>query len=78
MTREECEKLIKQKIGEIWIAYKEYRGNTNYLTMVILGDIISFNNRCWQAGEDEKKPIDWHGNIRCVDAKYDKRRIFGK
>jgi hypothetical protein len=58
MNREECEKLITEKLLEIRKIYKEYNPNGDYLTAHITNNHVDFNNEYWEGGNDEEKPID--------------------
>lgn len=62
MTREELIKEIAKRMKEIRELYYSVYPEGNYLTMYFEKNIVSFNNRHWEGGEDEKYPIDYHEN----------------
>ena len=59
MDREECERLICEKLIEIQKIYKEYNPKGEYLNLTIFNEGVSFNNARWKGGEDEDKPINY-------------------
>lgn len=62
MTREELIKEIAKRMKEIREFYYSVYPEGNYLTMHFEKNIVGFNNRHWEGGEDEKYPIDYHEN----------------
>lgn len=62
MTREELIKEILKRIKDIKELYYSVYPEGNYLTMYFEKNIVSFSNRQWEGGEDEKYPIDYHEN----------------
>lgn len=62
MTRDKCEKLITEKIKEIYEIYKQYNPEGKYLTACITDGHIFVNNKCWktedEVGDDYDTPID--------------------
>ena len=62
MTREELIKEIAKRMKEIRELYYSVYPEGDYLTMYFKKNIVSFNNRQWEGGEDEKYPIDYHEN----------------
>ena len=67
MTREECEKAIKEKLMEIRRIYEEYNENGDYLSATIWwrkegSDInaVTANNTYYKSGHpDYTKPINF-------------------
>lgn len=61
MTREQCETKLMKKAQEMVAILHKYNPECKYLSAVYIGEDgkphISINNRAWQGGEDEKKPI---------------------
>lgn len=62
MTREELQKEIAKRVKDIRKLYYEEYPEGDYLIMHFEKNIVSFNNRHWEGGEDEKYPIDYHEN----------------
>lgn len=62
MTREELQKEIAKRMKEIRELYYSVYPEGDYLTMYFKKNIVSFNNRQWEGGEDEKYPIDYQEN----------------
>lgn len=62
MTREELTKEIAKRIKDIRELYYSVYPEGSYLSMHFEKDLISFNNRKWEGGEDEGFPIDYHEN----------------
>lgn len=56
MRRQECEKLICDKLEEIREISQEYNPGTDYIAAAIYNDSVSFNNKYWE--EDEKYPLE--------------------
>ena len=55
MTREECEKILIEKLKEMQEIYKQYNPEGEYLTMCIMTDYLSINND--YSNEYAAKPI---------------------
>ena len=66
MTREELIKEIAKRIKEIRELYYSVYPEGNYLTMCFEKNIVSFNNRQWEGGEDEGFPVDYHENEKFI------------
>ena len=66
MTREELIKEIAKRIKEIRELYYSVYPEGNYLTMYFEKNIVSFNNRQWEGGEDEGFPVDYHENEKFI------------
>ena len=62
MTKKELIKEIAKRMKEIRELYYSVYPEGDYLTMYFEKNIVSFNNRQWEGGEDEKYPIDYHEN----------------
>ena len=62
MTRDELIREIAKRIKDIKELYYSVYPEGDYLTMYFEKNIVSFNNRQWEGGEDEKYPIDYHEN----------------
>ena len=68
ITREETEKTIRCLMEDIWTEYLKYKPDGRYLdiSLIISPDVeggtlfISANNRYWEGGEDENRPINFH------------------
>lgn len=60
MTREKLTKEIAKRMKEIRELYYSVYPEGNYLSMHFEKDLISFNNRKWEGGEDEGYQIDYH------------------
>lgn len=56
MTREQCELKIATYMKCIKDTYKEYRGNSDFLSLVIVNGDIDFHNRYYD--EDSDFPIN--------------------
>lgn len=66
MTREELTREIAKKLKDVRELYYEVYPEGNYLTMCIRRNVVMFNNRHWEGGEDEEYPIDyWEGGEEC-------------
>lgn len=61
MNRQDCEKIILEKMKDIVAIYHEYNPDGNYLTLSYLDEqsqpMIMFNNRHYD--EDSENPIDY-------------------
>ena len=55
MNREKCERTIIGLLRAAKTIYKAYAPNSDYLSMVIVGDTVFINNRYY--GKDAKTPI---------------------
>lgn len=60
MTREELTREIAKRVKEIRNLYYSVYPEGSYLSMHFEKDLISFNNRKWEGGEDEGYQIDYH------------------
>lgn len=56
MTREECEKQIRDLMIQIRDVYREYNPSGNYLAMCIRGEDLMMNNSYWS--KDADRPLD--------------------
>lgn len=55
MNREECERTIIGLLQAAKTVHKEYAPDSDYLSMVVIGDTVLINNRFYD--EDAKTPI---------------------
>lgn len=62
MTKKELTREIAKRIKDIKELYYSVYPEGDYLIMYFEKNIVSFNNRQWKGGEDEKYPIDYHEN----------------
>lgn len=62
MTKEELAKEIAKRVKDIRELYYSVYPEGNYLFMYFEKNKVSFHNRHWEGGEDEKYPIDYHEN----------------
>jgi hypothetical protein len=62
MNREEAEQKIAEKLKEIKAITEEYGMVSGYLTLLVLGDNIMFNNEYWEVGEDYEAGRDYEVN----------------
>lgn len=60
MTKEELTREIAKRLKEIRELYYSVYPEGSYLSMHFEKDLISFNNRKWEGGEDEGYQIDYH------------------
>ena len=56
-ARYNCETKIQEKLKEIYEIYKEYNPDGDYLGFTISNEYIMCNNKYWEGGDDEKKPL---------------------
>lgn len=71
MTRNECEKLIAEKLLEIRDIYHQYSDNGEYVHMVISNDYVSAFNGYWV---NESRAVDF----RMYDGEELRSRPHGK
>lgn len=57
MTTKQCESKIRTLMECIKEIYKQYRGDCEYLSLVIVNGDIEFHNRYY--GEDSDFPIEY-------------------
>lgn len=59
MTREELTREIAKRLKDIRELYYSVYPEGSYISMHFEKDVISFNNRKWEGGEDEGYQIDY-------------------
>lgn len=62
MTREELTKEIARRVKEIKELYYSVYPKGDYMDISFRKEVVSFNNDCWEDGENEDFPIDYHEN----------------
>lgn len=62
MNKEELTREIAKRVKDIRNLYYSVYPKGDYLIMHFEKNIVSFNNRHWEGGEDENYPINyWEG-----------------
>ena len=62
MTNEELMKEIAKRVKDIRNLYYSVYPEGDYMDISFRKEIVSFNNDCWEGGDDEDFLIDYHEN----------------
>ena len=64
MTREQCEKKIRDLMIQIDKVYHEYNPEGTYLSLCIVGDFVRVNNSYYSDDADADHPLDMFYQIK--------------
>ena len=66
MTNEELMKEIAKRVKDIRNLYYSVYPEGDYMDISFRKETVSFNNDCWEGGEDEDFLIDYHENEKFI------------
>lgn len=66
MTNEELMKEIAKRVKDIRNLYYSVYPEGDYMDISFRKETVSFNNDCWEGGDDEDFLIDYHENEKFI------------